>query len=149
MTAQEIARAAAEEQKIRQSSHTRVTRSVHRSCEEEMSERERSNVTTTSTTITGAAGGNRGVFGAIKEMVQGKPEGEELSVEQGFRRGYEEERARDSSGYGVGATGVGAAGTGGGMLSKAKEVLVDRPVEAVKVRVTGKKCRGPTPTRWQ
>ena len=34
-----------------------------------------------------------------------------------------------------GMTGATGAGTGGGMLSKAKEVLVDRPVEAVKVRM--------------
>ena len=42
-------------------------------------------------------------------------------------RDYDVDRERDAG------TAVGA-GTGGGMLSKAKEVLVDRPVEAVKVR---------------
>jgi hypothetical protein len=149
VTAEEIARAAAEEERIRQSAHTKVTR-MYRSHEEEMSSAERSSATTTSTlATTAAAGGGRGAFGAIKEMVEGRGEGgRQLHVEQGYKRGYEAEKARDSStAYGIGAntataaTAGATAGTGGGMMAKAKEMLVDRPVEAVKVRVEEEKKR--------
>ena len=45
----------------------------------------------------------------------------------GMERDYDVDRERGMS------TGTTGAGAGGGMLSKAKEMLVDRPVEAVKV----------------